>query len=176
MEIKYLISVVQSKKTDYNTKITKNGKKITDHNHNEYIATPEFNNITAENFAKRLKEADLAAKTHFDDKLRSPNHKINSNKIKNLLVENKFKKLEIFDSIYIRDKSRFEEDGTQNYSAFKPMYRYFKLIANTKYISEWKCKGLSNESIKPPTTSDNSISPLIDCIGNKTRLKLNGSC
>ena len=56
------------------------------------------------------------------------------------------------------------------------MYRYFKLIANTKYISERKSKGLSDESIKPPTTSDNNISPLIDHTGNKTRRKFNGNC
>ena len=41
------------------------------------------------------------------------------------------------------------------------MYRYFKMNANTKYISSWKSKGLSNESIKPPATSDNSLAPLI---------------
>ena len=41
------------------------------------------------------------------------------------------------------------------------MYQYFKVISNTRYISEWKSKGLSNESIKPTATSDNSPSPLI---------------
>ena len=56
------------------------------------------------------------------------------------------------------------------------MSRYFKLIANTKYISEWKSKGLSNESIKPSTIFDNCLSPLIDHLGNKTRLKFNGRC
>ena len=40
------------------------------------------------------------------------------------------------------------------------MCRYFKMIANTKNISEWTSKGLSDESIKP-STSDNSLSPLI---------------
>ena len=50
------------------------------------------------------------------------------------------------------------------------MYRYFKLIVNTKYISGWKHNGLSEESIKPPTTSDNSLSLLIDYLGNKKRL------
>ena len=68
------------------------------------------------------------------------------------------------------------EDGTQNYLVFQPMDRYFKLILNKKYISEGKSKGLSDESIKPPTTSDNSLSPLIDYLGNKIRLKFNGSC
>ena len=58
------------------------------------------------------------------------------NKTKQLLVENGFKKLKTFDSIYFRRKSHFEEDGTQNYLIFQPMQRHFKLIANTKYISE----------------------------------------
>ena len=31
------------KKTDYNTKINEVEKKITDHNHNKYITTSEFN-------------------------------------------------------------------------------------------------------------------------------------
>ena len=31
------------KKTDNNTKINKSEKKITDHNHDKYITTPEFN-------------------------------------------------------------------------------------------------------------------------------------
>ena len=59
-----------------------------------------------------------------------------------MLVENELKKLKTFDSIYFRGKSHFEEDGTQNYLVFQPMYSYFKVIANTKYISEWKSKGL----------------------------------
>ena len=50
------------------------------------------------------------------------------------------------------------------------------MIANKKYISSWKSKGLSDESIKPPATSDNSLSPLIDYFGNKIRLKFKGDC
>ena len=50
------------------------------------------------------------------------------------------------------------------------------MISNTKYISEWKSKGLSDESIKPSSTSDNSLSPLINYLDNKVRLKFNGSC
>ena len=56
------------------------------------------------------------------------------------------------------------------------MYRYFKKIGNTKYILAWKTKGLSGESIKPPTTSNNSHSPSLDYIGTKTRIKFGGSC
>ena len=59
---------------------------------------------------------------------------------------------------------------------FKPINRYFKVIANTLYISSWKSKGLSAKSIKPPAVSDNSLIPLIDCLGNKRKLKFSGSC
>ena len=33
-------------KTNYNTKITETEKKLTDHNHDKYITTPEFNAMT----------------------------------------------------------------------------------------------------------------------------------
>ena len=93
--------------------------------------------------------------------------KITSNKSKHLLVENELKKLKTFDSSYFIGKSHFEEDGTQSYLVFQPIYKYFKVIANTKNISGWKSKGLTDESIKPPATSDNSLSPLIDYLGDK---------
>ena len=50
------------------------------------------------------------------------------------------------------------------------------MITNALYISSWKSKGLSDETIKPPVTSDNSLTPLIDYVGDKIRLKFNGSC
>ena len=48
------------------------------------------------------------------------------------------------------------------------MYIYFKTITNTDYISSWKSKGLSSESIKPATTSDNSLNPALNYYGTKT--------
>ena len=50
------------------------------------------------------------------------------------------------------------------------------MIANTLHISSWKSKGLSGETIKSPVTSDNSLTPLIDYFGRKTRLKFTKSC
>ena len=92
------------KKTGYNRKITEIENKLTDHNYDEYITTPEFNKLTAENFASRLKQVNLVTKPDFDDNLESLNQKINSNKTKNLLVEIELKKLQIFDSIYFMEK------------------------------------------------------------------------
>ena len=109
----------------------------------------------------------MITETYFHAKISSLNNKITVNKIKNEFIENELKKLKTFDSRYFRGKGRFEEDGTQNYLVFQPINRYFKVIANAKYISSWKSKGLSNETIKPPATSNNSLTPLIDYRGNK---------
>ena len=45
-------------KTDYNTKINEIEKKITDHNHEKYIITPEFNNLAVRAFTARLEQAN----------------------------------------------------------------------------------------------------------------------
>ena len=92
-----------------------------------------------------------------------------------MLAENELKKLKTFDSNYFRGKSHFEKGGIQNYLVFQQMYRYLKVMVNTKYISWWKSKGLSDET-RPPATSDNSLSPLFDYLDNKIRLKFNGGC
>ena len=64
---------------EYNTKINaiekKKTKKKTDHDHDKYITTPEFNKLTAENFAARLSQANLVTKTDFYDKLKNRDKK-----------------------------------------------------------------------------------------------------
>ena len=105
--------------------------------------------------AGRLAQGILVTKTDFDNKLSSLNKRITSNKTIHLIVENELKKLETFDSIYFRDKSRFEDDGTRNWLVFQPTQRYFKTFsANISNVLSWKSKVLSDESIKLPTTSN----------------------
>ena len=48
-------------------KIGETEKAIPDHKHDEYITTEEFNKLTADNFAERLKEAILVTKTDIAD-------------------------------------------------------------------------------------------------------------
>ena len=72
-------------------------KKLTDHKHDEYITTPEFNKLTAEHFTARLKQANLVTKTDFANKLTNLNKKITSNKTNQLVTENELKKLKAFD-------------------------------------------------------------------------------
>ena len=118
----------------------------------------------------------MITKSDFDAKLSSLNRKITENKTENLLVKNELNKLKTFDSSYFIGKSHFEEDGTQNYLVFQPLNKYFKVITNTDYISSWKPKWLSAESIKSPTISGNSLTPALNYYGTKKWVKFTGSC
>ena len=88
------------KKTDYDTKISELEKKLTDHNHDKYITTPEFNTLEGDVFNARLAEANLITKTDFDAKPLSLHRKITSSKSKYLLAENELKKLKLYNWEY----------------------------------------------------------------------------
>ena len=56
-------------------------------------------------------------------------------------------------------------------------FRWYKTVsANDSNILSWKSKRLSDESIKPPTTSDKMLNPSLDYVGTKARVKFNGDC
>ena len=50
------------------------------------------------------------------------------------------------------------------------------MITNTDYVSSLKSERLSDESIKPPTTSNNSLIPALNYCGTKTKVKFTGRC
>ena len=54
------------KKTNYETKISELEKKLTDHNHDKYVTTPEFNTSAANVFNARLAKANFITKKDFD--------------------------------------------------------------------------------------------------------------
>ena len=134
------------KKSEYDTKIAEI--------ENKYVSNTGFDS--------KLVQANVSTKINFDPKI--------------IELENNIKKLQTFDLSYFRGKSHFEEDDVQNYLVFQPIRRYLKKVANTKYISSWRSKGLSDETIKTYDTSDNSLTPLIDHYGSKVRLKFNKGC
>ena len=55
--------VIQLRKTVYNTKITEIENKFTNHNHDKYIDTQEFNKLAADVFNARLAQTNLIPKT-----------------------------------------------------------------------------------------------------------------
>ena len=72
--------VIQSKKLTTEQKLVNLKTVTTDHHYNKYIATPEFNKLTSENFIATLAKASLASKndianlvkkTDFDIKLKN---------------------------------------------------------------------------------------------------------
>ena len=90
-----------------------------------------------------------------------------------MLVENELEKLKTFDSSYFIGKSHFEENGTQNYLVFQPLYGNFKRIAgagNGNYIYYWKSKVLSDERMNPIKMPNHSSTPNLDYYGTKTRV------
>ena len=102
--------------------------------------------------------------------------KIVKNKAKNESIEKALIISQEEDSLDSAVYALFDEwDGFKVYLIFQPIHKYIKVIANTKYISEWKSKGMSDESIKPFPSFDNSLTPLIDYYGYYIRLKFNGS-
>ena len=102
----------------------------------------------------------------------SLNTKITANKTKHFLNNN--------DLSYYRGKQYFDGgSGKQNYLVFFPMRKYFKLnsvVGVIDRVLSWQSKGLSNKSIKPPTTSDNSLAPELNYYGTKIRVKFTRSC
>ena len=167
------------KKTNYDTKIKELENKLTNHDHEKYITTPEFNTLAADVFNGRLAQANLITKTDFDSKLSNLNRKITSNKSKHLLLGNELKMLKKIDTSYFIGKSHFEEDVTQHYLVFQLMNRYFKriaLVGNDSYIYYWKSKELSDKRVNSIKTLFQSIAPNLDYYVTKTRVEFNGSC
>ena len=163
------------KKTDNNAKITDIENKLNNHNHDKYVATSEFNTLAANAFNARLAQANLITKTDFDaklSKLSNLNKKITANKTKHFLNDN--------DLSYYRGKQYFDEESSkQNYLAFLPMGKYFKLnsvVGVIDRVLSWQSKGLSNESITPPATSNNSLNLRLSYNDTKIKVQLTGSC
>ena len=80
---------------------------------------------------------------------------------------------------YFKGKQYFDEgSGKQNYLVFLPKRKHFKLnsVLDVTDILSWQSKGLSNESIKPPTTSNNSLTPRLSYYGTKVRVQFTKSC
>ena len=165
------------KKTDFDTKIAEIESKIPDvTNLATKIALTTIENKIPD-VSSLVKKRDYNIRVaEINTKLSSLDGKIVEKKTKNESIKNELEKatknLLLF---FLGNTFCGAGDGSQAYLIFQPLHRYVKIIANTKYISEWKSKGLSDESIKPPTTSDNSLTPLIDYYSCNIRVKFNGS-
>ena len=163
------------KRTDYNTKTNEIEQKITDHNYDKYINTLEFNKLTSENFAARFKQANSVNKTDFDDKLKNLNKKITSNKTKRVLIESELKKLQTVDSSLFIGQSYFNNDGTQIYLIFQPIYKAITISGLSNKIARWESNGSSNEKFRLLYTTNKILSPKLQWNEYKIKLRFEGS-
>ena len=159
------------KKTEYNTNITDIENKFNNHNHDKYVATSEFNTLAADVFNARLAQANLITNTDFDAKLSSLNRQITAHKTKHFINDN--------DLSYYRGKQYFDEgSGKEHYLVFLPVGKYFELnsvVGVIDRVLSWQSKGISNESIKPPTTSNNSLNTRLRYNDSKIKAQFTGS-
>ena len=56
------------------------------------------------------------------------------------------------------------------------MHKNLKTTDSSDYVLSWTSKGLSNESIKPPSAPNNFHTPTLNYFGPKSRIKFSGSC
>ena len=151
------------KKTDYSTKITEIENEIPDISN---LATktalttvenkiPNINNLSTKTLVNNVENkipniSDLVKKSYCNTKITN--------------IENNVRQLQAYDLSYFKGKQYFDEgSGEESYLVFLPFSKYFKLntiVGVIDRVLSWQSKGLSNESIKSPTTSDNSLNPV----------------
>ena len=131
-----------------NTNISEGENKIP--NHDKYITSPEFNKLTAESFAARLKQANLVTKTDFDNKLTSSNRRITPNKTKNLEVQKKLNNLITKDYNFFLGRIYFTSNGgSQNTFVYQLALNTLELTIATDSVISWKLNGVFNFKLKP---------------------------
>ena len=167
------------KKTGYNSKITEIEDKIPDTSN---LATKTALN-TVEN--KIPDTSNLATKTALntvENKIPDTNSLVKKSDYNTKItgIENNIEKLQAYDLSYFKGKEYFDEgSGKQSYLVLLPMGKYFKLnsvVGVTDLVLSWQSKGISNESIKSPTTSNNSLNPRSSYNDTKIKVKFTGSC
>ena len=107
--------------------------------------------IKKTDYNARVAEIDTkfnAKVAEIDTKLSSLDGKIAENKTKDESTKTELASLTLINLLYSFGNIMFDgRDGLQAYLIFQQVHKYFKIIANTRLISEWKSKGLSDESI-----------------------------
>ena len=156
-------------KTDFDAKLLSFNKKNTNNKSKHLRVENKLTTLETKipDVSSLVKKTDYNTKVaEIDGKISSLEDKITKNIIEGVKRFITYKSRSIFDA----------EDGTQAYLIFQPIHKYIKTTADTKLISEWKSKGLSDESIKPFLTSNNSLTPLMDYYGGYyIRVNFNGS-
>ena len=123
--------------------------------------TSDYNKFTSEIHDAKIKEKGLVNKSNTSNLVK--NSDLNT-KIETLATKVELKAEE--DKI-VKKKSHFDDEGMKNYLVFQPVLRYFKRLGNINNTSALKPKGLSDESIKSPVASNDSLALALYHINTK---------
>ena len=136
----------------------------TDHDHDKYITTQEFNKLSAKNFTARLAEANLVSindfanlinEINFDNKLKILNKNVTSKKIElNELSENVkaistigLTKDLINQFSILHVAKNFSSGIFQNYLVFILVKKHITYFSGTTWIDLWKSNGECQKKI-----------------------------
>ena len=118
--------VIKSKRTDYNTQINLIEKKVTtDHDHDKYITTQEFNKLKSKDISVRLSQANLATKNdivHFvKKKMNFVENQLNELSEKVTAISTKGLTTDLVNKFCILNGAKdFSSEIFQNYTVFIP--------------------------------------------------------
>ena len=177
---RYNVSVILVTNTGYNTKINKIWKKITDQNHDKYITTPEFDKLTSENFAARLKQANLASKSdiaNFVNKTKKEKNEWNELSKQVKVISTKGIKKDLIDKFSIIDGEKSFILGIfQNDLVFIPTKKNTKYFHGNTQIYSWKSNEMSEKGIENITKSDSNFASTNVDHHSLPDINFNGHC
>ena len=167
------------KKTDYNTKITEMEDKISDTSN---LATKAALTAVENKIPDISNLATKTALTTVENKIPDTNTLVKKSdyNIEIAGIKLNINKLQAYDLSYFKGKQYFDKGSAkQNYLVFLPMEKCVILnsvVGVIDRVLSWQSKGISNESIKPPTTSNNSLNPRLSYNNTKIKVQFTGSC
>ena len=103
--------------------------------------------LTAENFEARLKQANLASESDFNNKLTNFNKGITSHKTKHSEIHKKLNSLIKKDYNFFLGRNNFtRNDGSQKTYVYQTTFDTSELKKDkgTDYVLSWKSKGVFN--------------------------------
>ena len=162
---KTALTTVENKIPNISNLVTKTGLTTVDNK------IPNINNLATKTLVNKDESkipdiSNLVKKNDYNTKITN--------------IENNVRRLEAYDLRNFKVKQYFDEGSVkQNYLVFLPLSKYFKLntiVGVVDYVLSWQSKGLSNETIKPPATSNYSLNTRLSYYGTKLRVKFTGSC
>ena len=153
------------------------------------MTTPEFNKLTAENFAVRLKQASLASKsdianfvnkTDFDNQVKnvtSNKNELNKLSKKVKTISTKVLVKDLIDKFSIINGAKSFSLGIfQNYFVFISATKCIKYFHGTTKIYLWKSNGMSKENIEHITNWSSNCAPTFVDDHLLREINFNGHC